>query len=303
MRNYHIMCWEGSGTMKFAVIGGDMRIVRLAAMLESEGHEICCFALDEAPADLIKSCSLSVDCSAKDADCVILPLPVLDMKGGLNAPLSSFKHNAEEIFRALPKTAVICGGMPGEKLRKTAEELGLDFVDYFLREELVALNALATAEGTLGVLLENSPITIWDSKILIIGYGRIGKMLATRLLALGAHVSVSAKKAGDMAYIRASGCEALDTRVLGQELFSFDTIINTVPARVLNRERLELLKRDVLLIDLASRPGGFDFEAAKELGLNALWALGLPAETAPVTAGKIIKETVMNIMREKRGEI
>ena len=142
--------------MKFAVIGGDMRIVRLAAMLEGEGHEICCFALDEAPADLIKSCSLSVDCSAKDADCVILPLPVLDMKGGLNAPLSSFKHNAEEIFRALPKTAVICGGMPGEKLRKTAEELGLDFVDYFLREELVALNALATAEGALGVRRGNA---------------------------------------------------------------------------------------------------------------------------------------------------
>ena len=146
--------------MKFAVIGGDMRIVRLAAMLESEGHEICCFALDEAPADLIKSCALAVCASAQDADCVILPLPVLDMRGGLNAPLSAFKHDAEGILRALPKTAVICGGMPGEKLSKTAKELGLDFVDYFSREELVALNALATAEGTLAVLLENSPLTI-----------------------------------------------------------------------------------------------------------------------------------------------
>jgi len=145
--------------MKFAVIGGDMRIVRLAAMLESEGHEICCFALDEAPADLIKSCALAVCASAQDADCVILPLPVLDMRGALNAPLSAFKHDAEEILRALPKTAVICGGMLGEKLSNTSKELGLDLVDYFLREELVALNALATAEGTLAVLLENSPIT------------------------------------------------------------------------------------------------------------------------------------------------
>lgn len=289
--------------MKFAVIGGDMRIVRLAAMLESEGHEICCFALDEAPADLIKSCALAVCASAQDADCVILPLPVLDMRGALNAPLSAFKHDAEEILRALPKTAVICGGMPGEKLSKVSKELGLDFVDYFLREELVALNALATAEGTLAVLLENSPITIWDSRILVIGYGRIGKMLSTRLLALGAHVAVSARNAGDVAYIRASGCEALDTRTLGAQLGRFDTVINTVPARVMGREQLKLLKKDVLCIDLASRPGGFDFEAAKELDINTLWALGLPAETAPVTAGKIIKETVMNIMREKRGEV
>ena len=289
--------------MKFAVIGGDMRIVRLAALLEGEGHEICCFALDEAPADLIKSCALSPCASAQDADCVILPLPVLDMRGRLNAPLSAFNYNAEEILRALPKTAVICGGMPGEKLSITAKELGLDLVDYFLREELVALNALATAEGTIAVLLENSPITIWESRILVIGYGRIGKMLSTRLHALGAHVAVSARNAGDLAYIRASGCEALDTRTLGAELSRFDTIINTVPARVMGRERLKLLPKDTLCIDLASRPGGFDFEAAKELDLNTLWALGLPAETAPITAGKIIKETVLNIMREKRGEI
>ena len=289
--------------MKFSVIGGDMRIVRLAAMLESEGHDVRCFALDEAPADLIKSCSVSACACSQGADCVILPLPILDMKGALNAPLSGFRHDAEEILRCLPKTAVICGGMPGEKFARLAKELGFDFVDYFTREELVALNALATAEGTLSVLLENSPITIWDSRILVIGYGRIGKMLSSRLRALGAHVAVSARSAGDKAYIRASGCEALDTRTLGAELGRFDTVINTVPARVLGCEQLRLLKKDVLCIDLASRPGGFDFEAAKRLDVQVIWALGLPAETAPVTAGKIIKETVMNILKEKRGEI
>lgn len=289
--------------MKFAVIGGDMRIVRLAASLSSEGHEVRCFALDEAPADLITSCSISACYCSQDADCVILPLPVLDMRGGLNTPLSAFRHDAEEILSCLPKTAVICGGMPGEKLAKYAKDLGLDFVDYYTREELVALNALATAEGTISVLLENSPITIWDSRILVIGYGRIGKMLASRLRALGAHVAVSARKEGDKAYIRAAGCEALDTRTLGAELGRFDTVINTVPFRVLGVEQLRLLKKDTLCIDLASRPGGFDFEAAKRLDINIIWALGLPAETAPVTAGKIIKETVLNILKEKRGEI
>lgn len=288
--------------MKFFVIGGDMRIVRLAAMLESEGHEICCYALDEAPANIIKSCALAPCISAQDADCVILPLPVLDLRGGLNAPFSAFRHDAEALLRTLPKDAVVCGGMPGEKLLKTILELGIDFVDYYAREELVALNALATAEGTLALLLEHSPITIWESRVLVVGYGRIGKMLAAQLRALGAYVSVSARKPGDMAYIRAAGCEALDTRTLGEELGRFDTIINTVPARVLGREQLERISKDTLCIDLASRPGGFDFEAARELDLNVLWALGLPAETAPITAGKIIKETVMNIMREKRGK-
>lgn len=287
--------------MKFFIIGGDMRIVRLAAMLEAEGHEIGCYALDQAPGTLIKSCALSPGECARKADCIILPLPVTDMKGKLNAPMSSFQFEVEDILKEMPQSALICAGMPGEKIKKTAEELGLELVDYFAREELVALNALASAEGAISVLLENSPITIWDSEVLIIGFGRIGSMLATRLRALGAHVTVSARKPGDMAYIRALGCRALDTRSLGEEMGGFDTIINTVPARVMGEQRLKLLKKDVLCIDLASRPGGFDFEAAKNLEINLIWALGLPAETAPITAGKIIKETILNILRETRG--
>ncbi|MDR1130820.1 MAG: dipicolinate synthase [Oscillospiraceae bacterium] len=289
--------------MKFFVVGGDMRIIHLAAMLEREGHEIYCFALDKAPAGMIKSCALAPCVSAQDAACVILPLPVLDMRGSLNAPYSAFRHDAEALLRTLPQSAVVCGGMPGEKLSETIKTLGLDFVDYYAREELVALNALATAEGALSVLLEHSPVTIWESRVLVIGYGRIGKMLSARLLALGAHVAASARTPGDAAYIRAAGCEALDTRTLGAGLGRFDTVINTVPARVLGRRQLAQLKKDALCIDLASRPGGFDFEAAKDLDVALIWALGLPAETAPVTAGKIIMETILNIMREKRGEL
>lgn len=289
--------------MKFSFIGGDMRIVSLASAMLRDGHEVSCFALENAPAFEGASCSMSIKDCVKDADCVVLPLPVLDTQGNLNAPFSGKTYDPGTIFRALPKTAVICGGKPNGSLVTLAEELGLDFVDYFAREELVALNALATSEGALSLILRNSPLTIWDSRVLVIGFGRIGKMLAERLRSLGSHVAVSARKAGDMAYIRAMGCQALDTRTLGPELKRFDTIINTVPAPVLNREQLCQIDPDTLCIDLASRPGGIDFAAAKELDLNVIWALGLPAETAPVTAGRIIKETVLNILREKRGEL
>ncbi len=285
--------------MKFACCGGDMRIVSLASMLENAGHEVCCFALENAPTDKIKSCSLCPASASAQADCVILPLPVENARGGLNAPLSAFPRSAEEILRALPPKTLVCAGKPGEKLLALSRELGLDMVDYFEREELVALNALATAEGAISVLLQNSPITLWDSNILIIGYGRIGKMLAERLRALGAHVSVSARKSGDIAYIRAMGCKALDTRRLGGKLSQFDTVVNTVPSLILTKELLLQLRPGILLLDLASRPGGIDFEAAARQGLNTIWALGLPAETAPVTAGRIIMETVLNIIEER----
>ncbi|NCC67312.1 MAG: dipicolinate synthase [Clostridia bacterium] len=287
--------------MKFLFIGGDMRIASLASLLYKEGHDIACYALDEAPALTGLGCALSLEDSARSADCIVLPLPVSNIRGGLNAPLSAHFYSIEDILRRLPAGSLVCAGRPDDVVKSTAAEFGLDMVDYFAREELVALNALATAEGAISVLLTHSPITIWDSDILICGYGRIGKMLAERLRALGARVAVSARKAGDFAYIRAMGCEALDTRKLGEELARFDTIINTVPARILGGERLSMIKHDALVLDLASRPGGVDFEAARALDLNVLWALGLPADTAPVTAGKIIKETLLNILGEKRG--
>lgn len=286
--------------MKFLFIGGDMRIASLASMMHEDGHKIACYALEETPALDGICCCLSLEDSARDADCIILPLPVLNIRGGLNAPLSAHFHNIDDILRRLPKGALVCAGKPDDAVKITAAELGLNMVDYFAREELVTLNALATAEGAISVLLTHSPITIWDSRILICGYGHIGKLLADRLKSLGAKVTVSARKPGDLASIRAMGCEAIDTRTLGQELGRFDTIINTVPAQILGRERLSKIPANTLVIDLASRPGGVDFEAAKEMGLNVLWALGLPADVSPVTAGKIIKETILNIICENR---
>lgn len=286
--------------MKFAVMGGDMRMVSLASMLGDAGHEVSTYALDAAPEGSVKACGLSAAKAAEGADCIILPLPAVRNGAGLlNAPMSSVPHDAVELIKQLPKGCLVCAGMPDKTLWQAAETAGVRMVDYFAREELVALNAVATAEGAILVLLRNSPITIWESRILVIGAGRIGKMLARRLRGLGAEVTVSARKASDMAYIRELGCCAAETGGLGAELSKYNTVFNTVPAMVLDRERLAMLSPDTLLIDLASRPGGIDFDAARELKLKTIWAQGLPAETAPKTAGRIIMETVLNIIREQ----
>lgn len=288
--------------MKFTVIGGDERLARLVPMLENEGHEVTSFALDNAPECTVRSCSLTAQAAAANTDCVILPLPVSRIPGKLNAPLSNFTHDYDEILSSIPIGTLVCAGAAKEDVKEICKNYGLVLKDYFSREELVILNALATAEGAIDLILQNSPITIWDSNILIIGCGRIGKMLAERLRAMGSHVTISSRKYADMAYTRTIGCNPLDTRTLGKELSDFNTIINTVPSTVLNREQLEYVSDKALIIDLASRPGGVDFEAAKELHKKVIWALGLPAKIAPETAGKIIMDTVLNIIDDIKAE-
>ena len=123
--------------------------------------------------------------------------------------------------------------------------------------------------------------------------------MAHRLAALGAKVSVAARKYDQLAWAQAMGFGGEHLAQLNGWLCGYDLIVNTVPARVLGEERLTELKNGCLVIDLASKPGGVDMEAARQLGVKVIWALSLPGKAAPVTAGKAILNTIYNILREQ----
>lgn len=287
--------------MKFAVIGGDQRIARLAQLLSRDGQEVSVFALDKAGVLSGTAPATSIEEAVRDAGCVVLPLPAAGQRGLLNAPLSSGEYTLEEVLIALDKNSVVCAGRVDDQTYGLARELGIEIADYFKREELVVKNAVATAEGALGIMMQETATTLWGSRVLVIGYGRIGKLISHRLHGLGAAVTVSARSFGDIAWIEAMGYRSLDTRTLEGMLGGFDIVVNTVPAPVLNELRLRELKPGALCLDLASKPGGMDFAAASRLGVKAIWALSLPGEVAPVSSGAIIRDTIYNILEERHG--
>ncbi|MDL2300659.1 dipicolinate synthase subunit DpsA [Clostridiaceae bacterium OttesenSCG-928-D20] len=285
--------------MKFSVIGGDRRIAKLSESLARDGHIVKSFALEKAgdipgvsAEDTVKDC-------LDGADCVVLPLPLSDKWAILTSPLSEGEYPVDEIFSEISPTSVVCAGMANETCHGLAKAHGIEIIDYYEREELVIKNAIVTAEAAIEILIRETARTIWQSKILVLGNGRVGKVLAGRLLLLGADVSVSARRHEDFALIEGMGCKSLDSNFLGENLSEFDMIINTVPAMILTPERLTHIRKDALILDLASKPGGCDFESASNLGLNVVWSLGLPGKSAPITAGDIIKETIYNILEEQ----
>lgn len=146
--------------------------------------------------------------------------------------------------------------------------------------------------------MEEMPITLHNSKCLILGFGRIGKILSKMLFGIGAKVTVEARKYSDLAYIKSFGYEGIFLSKLTDIIKNFDLIINTIPCTVLNDEMLGRVNKDCLIIDLASKPGGLDIEKAKKQGIKAIWALSLPGKVAPITAGEIIKETIYNILSD-----
>ena len=149
------------------------------------------------------------------------------------------------------------------------------------------------------------PITLHGSRALVIGYGRIGKVLSRLLKALGVNVTASARKPSDLAWIRADGINAANTSELCSlfENKDFDMIFNTVPHTVLGTKELERIRVGTLIVDLASKPGGVDTEAADAMSHSVIWALSLPGKVAPVTSGRIIADTVLAHLKkyEKEG--
>ena len=157
---------------------------------------------------------------------------------------------------------------------------------------------MPTAEGAIQLAMEELPITLHGARVLVIGYGRLGRVLADRLAGLKARVSVAARRYADLAWAENCGYGVEHTGQLEGWLCGYDLVVNTVPVRVLREAELADLKPGCLVIDLASKPGGVDFDAAARLGVMAFWALSLPGKVAPVTAGKSIKTTIYNILTE-----
>ena len=277
------------------VVGGDLRQVRLAQLLCEEGHTVHTWALEEAEGVPEPAAGLT---GAKLADCVVLPLPAAGEDGRLNAPFSAQKPELATVLDALRPGQVVCAGRASPELCALAEERRLRLFDYFDREELAVANAVPTAEGAVQLAMEELPITLHGARVLVVGFGRLGRALAPRLAGLGARVSVAARKYADLAWAESFGFGTEHTGQLAPWLCGYDLVLNTVPARVLGEAELAELRPDCLVIDLASKPGGVDLDAAARLGRKVVWALSLPGKVAPVTAGKAIRTAIYNILSE-----
>lgn len=279
----------------FGVVGGDKRQLYMAKSLSDDGFEVTLGGFD----NLISLGSLKIDSplqAIKNSDIIILPLPCV-VENRIDCKFSNRRIDIDrEITTALLGKKIFCGMK--DRLLKIAPELDDSLIyDYYEREEFAVLNAVPTAEGAVETAMREFEGTINNSRCLVCGYGRIGKVLAPMLKNLGADVFVSARKQSDLAWISLRGFKAIKTSEL-KNGGKYDLIFNTVPSLIFDSRLLAKIADDALIIDLASFPGGVDFESAKRLNIDAIHALSLPGKAAPKTAGEIIKQTIYNMLEE-----
>lgn len=276
--------------MNISIVGGDLRIIRLAEMYAQEGKNVYIYGLEkyflESNLPNIELCQ-SLKEAVINSDIVISGMPFSKDGENVNAPFSSSQIKIKDLKNELNNKTFIAGEIP-----KDFYDEEIKNVDLLQIDELTILNAIPTVEGAIKIAIEAREETIHESNVLICGFGRIGKILCNRFKALGANVYCAARKDTDLAWIREKRYFPLRYVELCDYAPKFNIVINTVPTIIIKEKELDCLNKDVLIIDVASAPGGIDKEYAEKKKIKVITALGIPGKEMPKTAASYIKKII-----------
>lgn len=268
---------------------------------------------------------------------VLAPIPLSKDGIILNSTKENTKISLDFIIEHLKEGQYFFAGCIPAWFIGKCEQKGVFCYDYMKDEPLAVRNAVATAEGVLAEAILKYPGNLHDTDCLVLGFGKCGRVLAEKLKGLSAKVTVCIRKDSDYAWAKACGYEAVyfdikptenkrgkmacsykETKICCQSLMNssicgyectkkylnchiseFPLIFNTVPSLVLHRELLSELQKDAMIFDIASAPGGIDYEVSKRLGISANLYPSLPGKYAPKASAEVMVEAIKRIIRKE----
>jgi len=207
-------------------------------------------------------------------------------------PFKVEEQEMRTLVNQLPDECVIFTPIMRSFLQDLPQKIEV-IMDY---DEIAIYNSIPTAEGTIFYIMKNTEHTIHNANIHIIGAGRCGETLAKSLRALGANVQISSRNPSLVARLFESGIPAVALEE--GALRDADVIINTVPAMMLGPEQLQQVKKGAYIADIATAPGGVDFEYAQKLGITAELLPALPGIVAPKTAASYLVQFIKRKVSE-----
>lgn len=285
--------------VEIAVLGGGNREEVMLKSLAADEAKIKTLGQPESKVEglIIKD---EVSEVIKDVDVVIAPMTGADQEGYLKSTFGDKSVNlTQDFFAQLAPESIFMIGIAQEEVKNYCQQNNVQLIQLAKLDELAILNSIPTVEGAIQTAMEKSDITLHSNKSMVLGLGRVGLTQARMLKGLGSKTYAAARNPADRARAKELGITPVSFTELKGVISEMDFIFNTVPALVLNREVLTEVKSTALIIDLASAPGGTDFTAAEELGVEATLSLGLPGKVAPKTAGEILGKIVPRLISDR----
>ena len=282
----------------FAVIGGDLRSEYIVSNLIELGFSVIVYGLN-IPYGLA-NCSIGSSLAdvMNSASILITPIPFTVDKIHIKSQNNPDDLTIENFINNLNSNHSIYGGSFSLDLVSYFEKNSIYYFDFMKKEEIILYNSIATAEGAIAEAIKKSKVNIHDSSCLVLGFGRCGKTLAIKLSCLCQKVNVAIRSPISIIDARVHGLTTIEFKDLEKQIGDYDFIFNTVPDLILCDQLLDKTKQDVTIIDIASSPGGVDYQYAKIKGINASLCLGLPGRYAPKSSASYLVYWLLKDLRK-----
>lgn len=280
------------------IFGGDKRQVYMAQSLLNKGYSVYTYGLKDKLVHKNHTMVSGLEELIKICKLLIGPIPFTKDLESISSN-SSDQTSSKTIAQKLTKEHMLVAGVIPSDIQDMCKSKGIFCYDLMQSDKVAILNAIATAEGTILEAIKSSDRNLHGSKCLVLGYGRCGKVLAAKLKGLDAIVTVAARSEDTIAHAQALGFSTVNLKHIKSILPGFNFIFNTIPSLILDQEHLKHVDQDVIIIDIASDPGGVDFEYALNHGIYAKLCLGLPGKVAPRTSADILVTEIEALMKER----
>lgn len=216
-------------------------------------------------------------------------------------PIANYEKAKEyEIY--LDECDFVFAGAICQEFKIVCKERNIPVYDYLSIDKVTSENAILTAKGILRQAFLASA-NVEENECLVLGYGFCGKALVEVLKQYQASVDVLVRNSSLKKDIEQKSCRYLNFKNKNHIDFSkYSIVFNTVPALVIDETMLKQFRKDAFIFDIASKPGGTDFECAKELGIYAVNSLGIPGKEYPKEAGEIIAKAICEVLNDMKFE-
>ncbi len=286
--------------LHIVVVGGDARQLEVIRKLTEQDAKLSLIGFEQLAHNFTGATKMLIkEMDFSKIDAIILPVQGMNADGHIDTIFSDEKVIiSEEMMKRTPTHCTIYSGISNDTLDRFITKINRKHVQLFERDDVAIYNSIPTVEGTIMMVIQHTDFTIHGSEVVVLGLGRVGMSVARTFSALGAKVKVGARRSEHIARISEMGLESFYLKDIEEVVENCDVCINTIPHMVVTASVISKMPAHTLIIDLASKPGGTDFRYAEKRGIQALLAPGLPGIVAPKTAGKIIANVLIELLKQ-----
>ena len=212
-------------------------------------------------------------------------------KAGDSLVFSPAKKMVASQAEQLPNGLTVFGGNLSQEAQHVFAQKSIGYINFLLDERFVYSNALLTAEGVLSMLISCTEQSIFELSVLVLGYGRVAKAVASLINKLGIKQAIATFDKHEYAEACLLNAHKHFGNNFAEQLGNYNVIINTIPHKIFDAKMQGKIAPNTLVLDVASINC---LDQSSKSNFVYMPAPSLPQKFSPESAAKLMLQVIHN---------